>query len=316
MSTVEKTYEMQWDCEFCGVKHLLGLSQRFCPTCGGPQNPAKRYFPEESAKVAVEDHPFVGADVTCPACRHAMSRNCQNCSNCGSPMGGSTEVGNLGEQKQSAGGEWQGGGGAAPAPARKSKLPLILGLIVLAIIVFLVVRVTLTKGAVLTVARQSWSREIAVERFDEVEKTAGCSEVPSGARILSRSTPTPTCTTKRVDKGDGTFKETKQCTEPKEQCRFRADQWKQVSVAKETGQLGVTPAWPKLDLRLGTCRGCEREAAKTERYTVGFDAADGKAYDCEFGDENAWKRFAKGATFAGKIRVVGGGLDCDSLKAN
>ena len=138
MTASEKTYEMQWDCEYCGAKKLLGLSQRYCPTCGGPQNPAKRYFPAESDKVAVEDHPFVGADATCPACRHAMSRACNNCSNCGSPIDAGKQVAMHGGQQQGAGGQWQPAestearGGAS---ASKRKIGLIVGLIVMALVV-------------------------------------------------------------------------------------------------------------------------------------------------------------------------------------
>ena len=318
MSTVEKTYEMQWDCEYCGAKKLLGLSQRYCPTCGGPQNPAKRYFPAESDKVAVEDHPFVGADATCPACRHAMSRACNNCSNCGSPIDAGKQVAMHGGQQQGAGGQWQPAestearGGAS---ASKRKIGLIVGLIVMALVVLVVARTALKKDAVLSVVRHSWMREITIERFDEVEEQGACRSVPAEGRILSRTTPEPKCTMTRVDKGDGTFKETKACTEPAELCTYRIDKWKAARTAKETGGLESAPTWPALNLRLGNCRGCERTAAKTESYTVGFDDAQGKPHDCEVTDVNRWKGFAKGAKFGAQIRVVGGDLDCDSLKA-
>src|SRR5690606_40463181 len=50
----EKTYEMFWDCEYCGAAKLLGLTQRYCPNCGAPQNPEKRYFPPEHEKRSEE----------------------------------------------------------------------------------------------------------------------------------------------------------------------------------------------------------------------------------------------------------------------
>ena len=34
-------YEMLWDCDHCGAKGLLGLSQRFCAECGAPQKDRK-----------------------------------------------------------------------------------------------------------------------------------------------------------------------------------------------------------------------------------------------------------------------------------
>jgi hypothetical protein len=54
----EAVYEMIWDCKFCGQKKLLGLTHRFCAGCGAPQDPASRYFPPDSEKVAVHDHEF------------------------------------------------------------------------------------------------------------------------------------------------------------------------------------------------------------------------------------------------------------------
>jgi len=316
MASTEKTYEMQWDCEYCGAKKLLGLSQRFCPTCGGPQNPAKRYFPADTDKVAVEDHPFVGADLTCPACRHAMSRACNNCSNCGSPVGEGKQVVTHGEQQQGQGGQWQAVGAAAPqAPASKSRAGLVLGIVVVAILGLLVARATMKKDAIVTVAGHAWSREIVIERFEEAEEKSACSTMPADARNVVRSKAEPVCTTKRRDNGDGTFKEKKECTEPKEQCTYKVDKWVNASSAKESGDLASEPKWPVLNLRLGSCRGCERTGAKTERYSVDFEDARNRSHRCEFPDPSKWKSFSKGAKFTAKIRVVGGDLDCDSLKS-
>ena len=105
MSVTEKTYEMMWDCEYCGQKKLLGLSQRFCPQCGAPQNAQKRYFPPEEEKVAVEDHQFVGADLSCPACKQPMSKSCNACTNCGSPIDAGKQVAMQEMQVQGKGGQ-------------------------------------------------------------------------------------------------------------------------------------------------------------------------------------------------------------------
>lgn len=82
----DPVYEMLWDCKFCGQKKLLGLTHRFCAGCGAPQDPAARYFPPDDEKVAVLDHPFVGADLACPACKQPMSRAAKCCTHCGSPI--------------------------------------------------------------------------------------------------------------------------------------------------------------------------------------------------------------------------------------
>ncbi|MDQ7024021.1 MAG: zinc ribbon domain-containing protein, partial [Anaerolineae bacterium] len=80
-----KTYEMLWDCQFCGTKRNLGLTHRFCPNCGAPQNPDARYYPSDEDKIEVRDHEYVGVDVTCPACGELNSAAAEFCGQCGSP---------------------------------------------------------------------------------------------------------------------------------------------------------------------------------------------------------------------------------------
>src|SRR3954463_12995645 len=81
-----KTYEMQWDCKFCGTKKLLGKTHRFCPNCGAQQDPTWRYFPADSEKVAIQDHIYVGADTICKACQTLNSGKAEFCGNCGAPL--------------------------------------------------------------------------------------------------------------------------------------------------------------------------------------------------------------------------------------
>lgn len=86
MSTGSKTYEMLWDCRFCGTSGLLGLTHRFCPSCGAPQDPETRYFPDDDHKVAVEDHVYAGADRRCPACTTPNSAKSEFCGSRGGPL--------------------------------------------------------------------------------------------------------------------------------------------------------------------------------------------------------------------------------------
>lgn len=318
MSSSEKTYEMLWDCEYCGGKKLLGLTQRFCPTCGGPQNPAKRYFPEEQDKVAVEDHPFVGADVTCPSCRQAMSSACNNCSNCGSPLQGGKQVATHGEQVEGAGGQWQGAA-AAPsaqgaAPKKKSWVPAILLVVVLGVVALLVARAVLKKDGEVKVTGHEWTRSVVIERLAVVEETSSCSSAPAGATIKARKTPEPSCTKKRVDNGDGTFKEKNECTQPSEQCTYDVQKWQTHTTLKESGGLDRDPVWPNVVVLPCSRPGCERSGARSENYAVTFSGEGGKTHTCDFSDVAKWKSFEKGSNYAAKIRVVGGDVDCSSLK--
>ena len=49
------TYQMLWDCKFCGTQKLLGVTHRHCPNCGAAQDPERRYFPAEADMVALEN---------------------------------------------------------------------------------------------------------------------------------------------------------------------------------------------------------------------------------------------------------------------
>ena len=49
-----RTYEMLWNCQFCGTKKLLAKTHKHCPNCGGAQDPRWRFFPSDAEKVAVE----------------------------------------------------------------------------------------------------------------------------------------------------------------------------------------------------------------------------------------------------------------------
>ncbi len=241
----EAVYEMVWDCKFCGQKKLLGLTHRFCAGCGGPQDPAARYFPPDHEKVAVADHPFVGADVACPACKLPMSRAAKCCTHCGSPIDKGVEVARradvvvgaalmgaapMGADAFAAGRYGPdalppaGAHAAGGSPAPKKGFPVVLALIggiVAVVIVGILVAVFWKREGVFEVAGHRWERNIAVERFETGRKTVWCDERPSGAsRELSRrreqrSTTQvkdgETCQTRKKDNGNGTFKEVREC---------------------------------------------------------------------------------------------------------
>jgi uncharacterized membrane protein YvbJ len=121
------TYEMLWDCEFCGTKGLLGKSQRHCPECGAKQDADKRYFPKEGDEIAVTGHKYEGTDRYCPACNNPQGAAGKNCANCGSPMDGSAEVKRVVE--------------AAPPPKKKSKLWILFVVLGVLLIVGIVIGV-------------------------------------------------------------------------------------------------------------------------------------------------------------------------------
>jgi hypothetical protein len=328
----EAVYEMMWDCRYCGQKKLLGLTHRFCAGCGAPQDPAARYFPPDEEKVAVQDHPFVGADVACPACKQPMGRAAKCCTNCGSPIEGGVEVARRADVVVPPPGATPLGLAGAQAPAKKSSLGVVLavaGVLGAVVLVAVLVAVLWKKDAAFEVTGREWQRDIVVEVFDVTRKSAWCDERPAGAREVSRRKEPrgttkvkdgETCQTRKKDMGNGTYKEVRECT-PKykdvpatdDRCELEVTAWKPARTLTEKGT-NDAPKWPAVAIaRPGSCVGCEREGPRNETYTVNLrDTKSGATTSCTL-PEAKWAAFAKGTRWKGQSRVLTGGVDCGAL---
>ena len=326
--TKEKTYEMLWSCEYCGAKKLLGKTHRHCPECGAAQNPARRYFPSDAEKVAVEDHQYVGADVHCPACHAPMSAAAKHCAQCGSPLVQASEV--LRIQEPGAPGT-----GKARKEKRRSRKGLVVGIVLggIGLLIAAVIALALwTEEKQLQAIGHTWQREIKIEAFGPKAESEWCSAMPSDAYAISRSREVrsynavktgESCATRRVDNGDGTYSERQECTpeyrqEPvyDDKCSYTVDRW--VYARSETAAgagLAAPPAWPKYALRaVGTSIGSEREGQRVETYTVLFsDAADtAKTLTCDL-PEGSWRAIPNGSSWRAEASVLTGNLDCATL---
>lgn len=385
-----KTYEMLWDCRYCGTRKNLGKTHRFCPNCGGNQDPSARYFPPESEQVAVEDHVFAGADIQCQGCGFWNGRAAQCCGNCGAPVSaaGAKEVqrrqdqmagaqgfqgetaamaraehaaraqlpGAQGGQPPPAGAQGQQGafgspagappgfvapgqfpppqtpGGASPkAGLSKGAMAGIgCGIVAVLLLALGIVAAMWTKEATIAVVGHTWTREIAVESLQAVRDSSWCDAMPGDARQVSRSREVrshnkvrdgETCKNRRVDNGDGTFSERRECT-PKyrdepvydQKCSYTVDRWRTARAARAEGGLDREPAWPPVTLSCtGNRVGCEREGARTEKYLVQLkDEGTGNKDECAF-DQAKWKRFAPGKKIKAQVRILTDGVECDSL---
>lgn len=344
MSQQEPVYEMLWDCRHCGAKKLLGLTHRYCPECGAPQNADFRYFPSEQEKVAVQDHVFFGADVVCAYCGTYNSKNAKHCKDCGGPLSEGKAAGTRQDQLHGVG-QFQGetiaaaqqerAGGAAPPPPPKKKtpvVPIIIGVVVLMLIGLGLTALLWKRDASFAVQSHSWQRQIDIESFGPVKESAWCNELPSGAKGVNRYRAVRShkdvqvgedCQTRKVDNGDGTFREKQECKprykkEPVEddKCDFTVDKWSKARTLNAQGS-AVTPepSWPDVKLTRAGCTtlGCEREGPRRETYTIVFkNTEDGETGDCSF-DQPKWQSFKPDAQFKAKVGVIGGWLDCDTL---
>jgi hypothetical protein len=339
----EKVYEMLWDCRYCGSRKLLGKSHQHCPNCGAPQQNAPRYFPADAEKVAVSDHVYVGADVVCPTCRSTSSRAAKHCGSCGGPLDAAKGVALQSDQVHPEGVAFLGGApgqaaqGQPPAPPPRPRSPLVPlligcgGLVALGVVGLLLTFVFWKKESTFEVAGRSWERTIAVERFGPVSETAWCKEMPGDAQNVRRTREQRStnkvpngedCATRKIDNGDGTFREKRECKprykeEPvyDERCSYTANRWGVARTERSAGGEAPAPAWPELRLgRAGECVGCERAGARQETYTVKLVGDGGKAEECTF-DAGRWATMRPKSRWKGEVRALTGGLACDSLAA-
>ncbi len=318
-------FEMFWDCAFCDTKALLGKSNKFCPNCGAQQDATKRYFPPPGKEVAA-NHEYDGADKTCPACQTPNGAKAHNCRSCGSPLDGAAEVNRVADRSSAA--------PRAPAkgakPPTKSKLPWIIGGVITVLVAFCLVAMFWTKDVGVTVTSHTWERTIDIERMTAVNESAWCDSMPSGAYSVSRSREQrstrdipdgQTCTTRDVDRGDGTFERKQECrtkyrSEPvyDDRCRFTIDRWKVARTARAAGQ-GVEPApnWPPVgQLRLGSSLGSEREGSRNEKYTLSLLGDDKETYTCSLASTK-WNAVADGHKKVIPIGVITKSPECDKL---
>lgn len=246
MST-EKHYEMLWDCEFCGTQKNLGLTHRFCPNCGAPQDPKARYYPSDAEKVAVEDHQFVGADVTCMVCNTLNSASAEFCGNCGASLETGVRSQTLDAQTRS---QWEtfevgesrdrvkeefdaemqriGVQSVEEKPKRSGGINLrtvgIIGTFI-AMIAGIGFVLNWTEAVDVLVTGHEWERTIEIQEYSNFRTDSWRDTRPAGDNMSivfgscrqeqrsSRQVPDgKECSTVRQDNGDGTFSERQQCT--------------------------------------------------------------------------------------------------------
>lgn len=246
----DKIYEMLWDCEFCGSKKLLGKTHRHCPNCGATQDPARRYFPSDAEKVAVQDHVYFGADKGCPFCQTPNGAKATFCGNCGGSLDGAKDVIKRTDQVegttpttdsvQSAKTDIESqkleGTGLPPktddlvfkdskiikAHAKTPKWVIwLLSSLGIGTIGFISLGILWTEKVSIKVTQHEWSRTIDIEKIKPVSDSAWCDSMPSDGYSVSRRSEVRShnqvadgqeCSTVKSDRGDGTYSESESCS--------------------------------------------------------------------------------------------------------
>ncbi|MDZ4770205.1 MAG: zinc ribbon domain-containing protein [Chloroflexota bacterium] len=342
------TYEMVWDCKFCGTASLPARTHKFCPNCGAAQDPLARRFPADSEKVAVENYVHHGADVICPACGTPNSADAKFCQQCGAGLenaqkveAGASQV--RGESEQFAAQAAQSAeaktfardlqnAGVTPDPnaPKRNKLVLyaMIGVVVV-VVIGAIVALTAQSDASASLIGHTWERSIAIEQFSSVPDATWCDSIPGGAYAVSqssrqrssRSVPDgEACSVRRIDNGDGTFSERRECSttyrdEPiyDNYCSYTVDRWVYTrQIAQDGESLRDAPRWPLLQINAGTCLGCEREGERSEEYIIALQGAD-RQYACVVSYE-FWQQAQLETQWNFKVNAFTGSPDCDSLQ--
>lgn len=343
-----KTYEMLWDCKFCGAKKNLGKTHRHCPNCGAAQDPSWRYYPSDEEKIAVEDHQFVGVDVICPACSTPNSAAANNCMQCGSPLVQGKRAAALEAQRKAEAEAFQADDlqarlrqksdaavGVAPAPTQAKAggipwLPIGIGAIALVIVAGIIFVLTYTRSTNVYVTGHEWSREVRIEEFMSVAESNWCDSMPADAYSVSRTREQRSsrqvadgedCHTERRDNGDGTFNEQRVCetryrSEPvyDDRCHYQVDRWTYSRSAIADGtEVEANIDWPDTNInRNCSSLGCEREEERIETYTLQLRGSGDANYECPV-DFELWQATGIEDAFTLNIGVLGDAR-CDSLE--
>ncbi|OUD14646.1 hypothetical protein TPSD3_07130 [Thioflexithrix psekupsensis] len=323
---------MLWNCDYCGTTQLLGKTHRFCPHCGAPQDANKRYFPDDSQKVAVQDHQYFGADRLCTACGTANSAQADFCQQCGSPLEADRIVKAQAEQVRSHDSDQfiSQDAPAAASPKATRRWPTLLLAIIAVVILGLFTFIFWTKEATAVLTGHEWQRAIKVEHFAPQSDKAWCDQLPKDAYNINRQSEVrshrqvpdgETCDTRRIDRGDGTFVEREECTpiyrkEPvyDMRCYFKVDRW-QLARTMEASAMDKKPHWPKAELKKeGSCLGCERLGSREENYWLHFQLENAKSepFRCAF-DLPEWQKALVKSHWQLKVGAIMGEARCDSL---
>lgn len=330
---------MIWDCKFCGTANLPAKSHLFCPNCGASQDPTTRRFPSDEEKQAVADHVFKGASLICNACGTTNAGDAQFCQQCGAPLENAARATSLGTQVRAENAAFSAQGATTPAvPVQENKRSgpnwVVIGVVaaIALLIVGAIVTFTWRRDTAVAIVGHDWQRTISIEQFTPIDDVSWCDSMPNDAyRVSERREQRTTrqvadgedCQVRRVDNGDGTFSERRECTtryrdEPvyDDRCYYTVNRWMEARTLDSSGEsLTDAPRWPLLQLAQcsGNSLGCEREAGRQENYTLTLEDAEGKPFTCPVSAE-MWQAAQEGTRWNVQIGVVTGQPDCSTLE--
>jgi hypothetical protein len=338
------TYEMIWDCKFCGTKNQPAKSHKFCSMCGAAQDPDTRRFPSDAEKIAIQNYEHKGANLICAACGTPNEGDSAFCMQCGAPLENAARAATISSETRAESEAFTAGTErdlaaermtadlAASAPPPKRRVNWIAFAIIaigVLVVIGIVVALTWKRSETVVVTGHEWQRVIAIEAFTRLNDGAWCDQMPGDAYSVSRDTRQrdtrqvpdgETCSVERVDNGDGSFSEQRVCRtnyrdEPvyDDYCTFNVNRWvNSRDVTASGSSLSDAPVWPAVSLSSGTSLGSEREGGRSEEYVVILTSGDTRVR-CTV-PQRAWENAGIEEVFEISIGVITGAPDCSPLE--
>jgi predicted amidophosphoribosyltransferase len=283
-------------CPYCGARNKA--SAETCAQCGGDLKTGLR---RESGRVvgAFVDAP--AALKPCPRCGNPNPDSAQNCSSCGAPLNAPLQPTPV----------------AAPTPTKPNRLLLIIsgvvGVLILCSCVVLAGSYFRTSSSDASVQNASWSRSVAVQALQPVDKEAFRDQIPSDAKIgqckpkehHTQDQPAPNSqkvcgTPYTVDQGSGYGKVIQDCkyTVYQDYCSYTVQAWLDINSARLQGS-DAAPRWPEPTLQTG-----QRLGGRQETYTILFKTSD-KTYEYTTGDAALFQQARPGSRWKLNINSFG-----------
>jgi ribosomal protein L40E len=227
-------------CAFCGARNPANAP--LCKQCGADlAQGAKR----EAGDVVGAFQSGPAPQVACSNCAMLNPASAHTCSKCGAPLGRPQLV------VQPA---------AAPGaePAGCSRLAIVVGVLVMALIALFIFFSLRTNTVVGTVREARWTRTLPVEALAPVQREAWWDELPAGAEAEAchaevrriQDSPAPNArevcgTPYTLDTGTGIGKVVQDCRYEvlEELCTYTVNEWRVVDVLEISGS-GFAPEWP------------------------------------------------------------------------
>lgn len=318
----EEIIETTWKCSRCGAVNM-GREMR-CNQCGAPKTADAKYEVSADGPVVTDaaqlEDAAAGLHWVCPYCEGQNRGNNPQCSSCGATVAVEDRKPAKADLEPVANDK-----NAQPETAAKGskKILIIVGVIVLAIILFFVLAGRESTDSV-TVKALTWSRVISVEHkvlvrgedwkhdiLDDKElreaqiidcykkdtgKTTKVEKRDSNGQVITQQK----CEDRIEDQKNGYAKKIKECKDVpvfeevavrKDYCRYQVKKWKELKRFEAKGQGFDNIQWPEVG-EVETDN--ETRNVQKEVYTVSLTKSDGSLVDYKTNKEDEYKKYSVG----------------------